>query len=596
LLACLLALTAITAYSQIVEDCTSNPIRVENCMQGTRDWEITYTNGNQASGNHETEGYASKTSVNVGESINFHINSYKIQGVNIEIYRLGYYNGVGGKLKASLTAGPSVVAFNPIPAPDSVYGLAEANWPVGATWAVPTDAVSGFYVAKLTGSIYKHQSYIPFVVRKDSYASPVLFKIGVNTHQAYNQWPGWVHCLQYFPTPTQPCDTPSIPNPENGKSLYGGNLSGGPRLPGITDPNGTRQARKVSFNRPYGVVSSFGIYDTLGGGFANYEYPMIRWLEKEGYDVTYITDTDAENDPQPPTNSLNVFYPGNHKVLLSVGHDEYWSWKMRDNVEKARNHVTTPLNIAFFSGNSVYWQVRYENSSTSGTYPAGASSRTMVCYKETARTGDILARDPFFSDTNAANDFDIADFWRKNVVKPPEDELVGVMSIPPEGDPQADDEDHLPTPANGDMPNYCCGSNPLQLVSTAPIWMLNGTGGSKLHNLIGYESDEFFEFHNNYPNHNATMVIASSPFFADRTGFKQPVKIGTAESTFYTMTNGAKVFAAGGQQWAWGLDDWGADGTIGPIVKPRLASMNIDAQRITKNILDCFSTNASCGN
>jgi hypothetical protein len=599
-IACLLALTAITAYSQIVVDCTSNPIKVENCLTGTRDWEITNnTNGNQASGNHEIEGYAHKTSVNAGQRIRFHIRSNPMQIVDFQIYRLGYYGGMGARFITSSHV-VNVVA-KPLPVPSNQTGLAEANWISETTsfWDVPSTAVSGFYVVKLTGRGNKYQSYIPFVVRKDSYASPVLFKIGVNTHQAYNQWPGWVNCLQYFPTPTQPCDTPSITNPENGKSLYGGDLSGGPPLPGSA---GTLQARKVSFNRPYGVVSSFGIYDTLGGGFANYEYPMIRWLEKEGYDVTYVTDTDIENDPQPPTNSLNVFYPGKHKVLLSVGHDEYWSWKMRDNVEKARNHVTTPLNIAFFSGNSVYWQVRYEPSSTSGTFPSGASSRTMVCYKETARLGAPLARDTFFTDTNPANDFDITDFWRNNFgstlipAKPPEDELVGVMSIPPEGDAT-----HPATTANGMNPIYCCSSNKLELASTAPMWLTNNIGNNKLHNLIGYESDELYRgVSDPYPNHNPTIIVGSSSFIADR-GPLGSINLGTAETTFYTMqdtllSNGAKVFAASGQQWAWGLDDWGADGTIGPVIKLRLASENESAKKMTKNIIDCFLTNASCGN
>lgn len=326
-------------------DCTSNPIRVENCLPGTRSWEINYTASTQPSFNHEIEGYASKTSVNVGEQVRFHIRASPIQTVNFDIYRLGYYNGNGAR---HVHFGHVVnVASKPLPIPSNQTGIAEANWISEATafWDVPTTAVSGFYVVKLTGNSTGHQSYIPFVVRKDSYASPLLFKIGVTTHQAYNYWPG----VNYA----------DRDNPANGKSLYGA-YSGGPQLPGIpTDPPGTRQARKVSFNRPYGVISGFGIYDTLGTGFVNYEYVMIRWIEKEGYDVTYITDVDAHADsPTTP----NIFQPGKHKVLLSVGHDEYWSWEMRDNVERARNHATQPLNIGFFSANDCYWQVRFENS------------------------------------------------------------------------------------------------------------------------------------------------------------------------------------------------------------------------------------------
>jgi hypothetical protein len=97
-------------------------------------------------------------------------------------------------------------------------------------------------------------------------------------------------------------------------------------------------------------------------------------------------------------------------------------------------------------------------------------------------------------------------------------------------------------------------------------------------------------------SHNPTVIVTSSPFFAEKGTFKEPVLLGTAESKFYTLqSNGAKVFASSGQQWSWGLDDWGADGMIGPIIKTRLASMKQDAQTIAKNILDCFSTYAPCG-
>ena len=77
---------------------------------------------------------------------------------------------------------------------------------------------------------------------------------------------------------------------------------------------------------------------------------MLQWLEKEGYDVSYATSIDVDASP----NLLS-----NHKAFLSVGHDEYWSWKMRDNVENARD---AGINIGFFSGNTSYWQVRFESS------------------------------------------------------------------------------------------------------------------------------------------------------------------------------------------------------------------------------------------
>src|SRR5262249_40711931 len=102
--------------------------------------------------------------------------------------------------------------------------------------------------------------------------------------------------------------------------------------------------------------------------------PMLRWLERNGYDVTYFTGVDSDR-----YGSLI----GRHNVFLSVGHDEYWSRAQRDNVEAARD---AGVNLAFFSGNESHWKVRWENSIDG----ADAGYRTLVCYKETY--GDV--RDP----------------------------------------------------------------------------------------------------------------------------------------------------------------------------------------------------------
>ncbi|WP_419640926.1 N,N-dimethylformamidase beta subunit family domain-containing protein [Thiolapillus sp.] len=65
--------------------------------------------------------------------------------------------------------------------------------------------------------------------------------------------------------------------------------------------------------------------------------------------------------------------------MFSVGHDEYWSWEMRDVLE---NRIEKGLNVAWFTGNSVYWQTRHENDNT-----------TMVCYK-VPNNKDPIENDP----------------------------------------------------------------------------------------------------------------------------------------------------------------------------------------------------------
>src|SRR5439155_835008 len=97
------------------------------------------------------------------------------------------------------------------------------------------------------------------------------------------------------------------------------------------------------------------------------EYPMIRWAESNGYDTSYFTDVDSDR-----LGSLIQ----NHKVFMSVGHDEYWSANQRANVETAR---AAGVNLAFFSGNEVYWKTYLANSIDASNTP----NRTLVTYKDT---------------------------------------------------------------------------------------------------------------------------------------------------------------------------------------------------------------------
>src|SRR5262249_56746142 len=96
----------------------------------------------------------------------------------------------------------------------------------------------------------------------------------------------------------------------------------------------------------------------------NAEYPMVRWLEANGYNVAYLTGVDTDRSGSQLLQ---------HKVFLSVGHDEYWSGPQRTNVETARGNG---VHLAFFSGNEMFWKTRGENSLSS---PATAYP-TLVTY------------------------------------------------------------------------------------------------------------------------------------------------------------------------------------------------------------------------
>ncbi len=93
---------------------------------------------------------------------------------------------------------------------------------------------------------------------------------------------------------------------------------------------------------------------------------MVRWLERNGYDVSYFTGVDSDR--------LGAELR-EHRTFLSVGHDEYWSGAQRANVEAARD---AGVNLAFFSGNEVFWKTRWEDG-----------HRTLVTYKETHANAKI---------------------------------------------------------------------------------------------------------------------------------------------------------------------------------------------------------------
>jgi hypothetical protein len=403
-----------------------------------------------AATNREIEGYASATSVNRGEQISLYVSTSE-PSYTIEALRLGWYGGQGSRSMMQ----PVVVTGEKQEEPviQTYSGLIECKWQNPYVLSIPnsldpTDWPSGMYVAKLTASASGKQSYIPFVVRDDSRASDLLFQASVNTYQAYNDW--------------------------GGRSLY-------------SDPRGYM----VSFNRPY--AGGFGTGDLL-----NWEFHMIRFLESQGYDVTYTTDVD--------THARGELLPL-HKAFLSVGHDEYWTWNMRDQVEDARDKG---VHLGFFGSNVSYWQIRYEASPVTKE-----PDRTIVCFKD--RDPDPMAHASSSSERQRTTVK-----FRSHIVGRPEDILVGQM--------------WETWPAEGDM-----------VVENASHWIFDGAGvknGDHLTGLLGYEVDRIWTH-----SPAGTERIARSPYqYYGETRY--------SDMTVYTTPrSGAVVVAAGTMQWNWGLSN-----------------------------------------
>ncbi len=451
-----------------------NPVQIENRKPGTGAWILT-----KPARNHEIEGYASATSVNRGETLRFYVNTLA-PTYRLTIYRMGWYGGLGARQISGPTELPGY--RQPAPVHDQDTGLIECRWEHPAVQAIPTGGegtepwVSGYYLAKLTAEPTGEESYILFIVRDDRRPSTYLVQASVTTYQAYNNW--------------------------GGRSLYSFNSPGG-------------QATKVSFNRPYAGsaipaaatgtgAGDFLISNSIPPGYqaspAGWEYNMVRWLEQEGYDVTYATNIDVHVKP-----SLLA----SHKAFLSLGHDEYWTGEMRRHIEQARDRG---LHLGIFSSNTCYWQMRLEPSRLTGE-----PDRTMVAYKE-----NTPWHDPFSTDQNPENDHLVTTRWRSAPVNRPEADLLGSMYI---------EVDH---PVDGDF-----------VIQDAEPWLLANTGlstGSLLPGLAGYEVDGL-----------STSSPVGTSVVARMVDSRTPGAV-----TLYRAASGALVFATGSMQWSWGLDDYQA--------------------------------------
>lgn len=478
------------------ERLTKPPRPCKDCVVGALPWELT-----NPARNREIEGYASAPSIGAGERIRFYVNVRtksrgRPAGYDVEIFRLGWYGGDGGIRVAGPIAQAGIA--QPEPARDPNSGLIECRWQPQLE-LTPAGWSSGMYVARLTEKSKGKQSYIKFVVRDDNRTPSLLFQSSATTDQCYNEW--------------------------GGKSVY------------FSATGDNTPAVKVSFNRPYGLTfegqeETFG----LGVGF-QWEYPMLRFLEKEGYDVAYTTNIDIHSNPRQLLAS---------KAFLSVGHDEYWTWEMRANVETARD---AGVDLAFLGSNTCYWQIRFEPSQYTGK-----PTDTIVAYRYQAfrDSATDTVFDPYSEDP--ANKHLTTTLWREPIVNKPESALVGVM--------------------------YYFNSLDGNVIVESPThWVFNATGlnkGDVLQGLLGYEVDRVFpDALPAYRQEDGFTVLCRSgptPVFAGDTGSPY------SDMTIYRAPSGAWVFASGTNQWPWGLDNYGVSPSR---VDPR-------AQQMMRNVLKRF--------
>ena len=399
------------------------------------------------------------------------------------------------------------------------------NWAVSASWTAPKDAVSGIYFARLVrqdpepepaawradhsltppaarpeavahayGSLghgrlrialrEPRASHIYFVVRDDAGRSDILFQTADTTWQAYNRYGG--HCTYGRLDPEHP------------------RLRGGPP-----------RAYKASYNRPLETRH----YRAVNAVF-NAEYPFVRFLEANGYDASYTTGVDSDRRGE---------LIANHRLFLSVGHDEYWSGRQRRNVEAARD---AGVHLGFFSGNEVFWKTRFEPSIDASEEPY----RTLVTYKETHANAKIDPMPDVWTGT-----------WRDsrpfNPEGPqPENALTGTIFTV-----NAWRNDPIIVPAEYARLRFWRNTDVARLEPGERAVLLKG--------LLGHEWDEDLDNGFRPPGlfRLSETTIDNVPYVQD-CGSVFDSGTATHHLTLYRHASGALVFGAGTVQWAWGLD------------------------------------------
>ncbi|GAA4439405.1 N,N-dimethylformamidase beta subunit family domain-containing protein [Phytohabitans houttuyneae] len=453
----------------------------ENALTGTpkATWDVT------GAGDTSIQGFPRRMSVNQGDTLQFSVHSPDSAWAGT-VYRLGWYSGDGGR-DIDDVSGPQTA--QPAGTTNATTGMVDCgNWLTNGSWAVPADACPGVYVIKIwrTDNTALASHIGPFVVRDPSRKAPLAVKTSDSTWQAYNH------------AGADPDDI------LNGKSIYGTGTSSA-----FTFSQATR-SRAVSYHRP--LVTRQHLPQT---SFWNAEYPLVRWLERCGYDLDYVSCVDVDTNPDLLLD---------REAVVSSGHDEYWSPGMRDAHIEARD---AGVNQLYLSGNEAFWRINYN-----------ADRRQYACWKDTH--DGALNPTGVYSGT-----------WQ---------------------DTRGFNPDRRPAALLNGQRFRLNGLSAYELVATAdhagsPFWRdtavaaLSGasTWTSPDH-IIGFEGDEPADMD---PGETPSGLLRLSEvtytvanLIADDDG---NIYTGSGDYThaltLYRAQSGAMVFGAGTVQYAWGLDD-----------------------------------------
>jgi hypothetical protein len=436
------------------------------------------------------DGYTDQLSYRPGETVELHV-STSSPTFAVEVAREG--------VKRQVVWTGSATPGKEYPAPENASSHG-CHWPVSLRVPVSETWKTGYYSVSLRtesppDAVEKPASSEAFFVVRPAEpgkSTTILLQLSTNTYNAYNNWGGF--------------------------SLYAYN--GRDKV----------QGRRVSFDRP------------PASQFRQWELPFVQWAEKNGYDLDYAVNSDLEFHPE---------LLARYRLVLSVGHDEYWSAPMRDNLEA---FIAKGGNVAFFSGNSVCWQVRSEDH-----------GRSLVCWKQS------FAQDPVYMTTDHRL---LSTLWSHHLVKRPENSLTGVG--------------FLFGGYHKSHGQFMDGSGAFT-VHRPEHWLFEGTALKKddafggKDTIVGYECDGCeFTLRDGLPEPThrdgtpeSFVIVATAPARwhpDDCEWYERWEKGRLGHAVVGTYTKGGTVVTVGTTDWAHGLR--GRD----PVV-----------ERITKNVLDRLS-------
>jgi len=505
-------------------------------------------------------GYCWPQSVEAGDEVGLHLSSTDGYPVAIEVARIGQHRTVVFS-EAELEVGD-----HPLPAEAATEGC---DWPAARRLTVDPAWASGYYEVTLTIEVdgRPRTEHAFFVVRPavGQAKAPMLLVLSTNTWHAYNDIGG----ANLYSGATQVAfDRPMA------RGYLHKPPGAGRRVTSVHPPD-PQIAAHVGYLRLNHLSAWAG-----SAGWPDWELPFVEWAEREGYNFDVATNADLDEHPELLDDDGGAGY----RLLLSVGHDEYWSGPMRDTVE---GFIARGGNVAFLSGNTSFWQVRLEDRGDDDAGPASV----MVGFKGHFR------HDPLYETDRMG---EVTSMWSDHIVARPENQMTGVSF-------SRGGYHRIGRRITQGLGGYT--------IHRAGHWIFEGTGldyGDVLGRdavIVGYECDGCdFTYRDGlpYPTHSdgtpeGFTILGTAPAapFTRETAARPPKPHELSEAEFiawrlfdsrepeavervlhghavlgtYTSPGGGTVITSGSTDWAHGL-----------------AGRDAQVEQITRNILDRLGT------